>query len=139
MDLNVQKIIKLLPWEEAFRQQLLEGLASQDLDKKVMTEQLIWQTFYRYFEARLETNMRLAMLDVEKGTRNFEGKDLYQEITTQTEQEIQAELNQQVEAKNLDEAKKAMEFIVKEIHASKTPAGKKNAKAHAPKKATSAV
>lgn len=116
--ITTKDIIKILPFDEQFKQELLSGFDNLDPDKKFNLEQKLWDTYDAFYELQLKKNMQLALMRARENQEKLD-KDFYKRIREQTDKEMQSETVQSVEQVDLSTARKAMELIVKEIQASK--------------------
>lgn len=116
MNHTTKDIIKLLPFEDAFKTELLNSFDSFDPDVKFTVERIIWDTYDMLFELNFEANIQLAF---QRATKNEEVLDetLYKRIREQTEQQMHEEGVHEVESEELQEARVALEKIVREMKA----------------------
>lgn len=118
MALTTKDIIKIIPFDDKFRDELLRDFDGLDSDRKFDIEQAIWDAYDLLYEFKLKENTQLAFLKAENNEENLDG-DFYKRIREKTDKEMQELSIDKVEQSSLDEARKAMEIIVREIQAAK--------------------
>lgn len=118
MKITTKGIIKILPFDEEYKTKLLNDFDSFDSDRKFNIEQALWDAYDNFFEIKLKENTALALLNVQKGLEEVD-ENFNKRIVEKTEKDMQEEAQKNVEQKDLDAARKAMEMIVREIRASK--------------------
>lgn len=118
MKLTTKNIIKILPFTENFKLELLEQFDTLEKDVKFPVEQAVWDLYATLYEIKLEENTDLALAraaeDKETLDRNF-----YKRMRQQTDKQMREEYIHKGETVDLTSARKAMEQIVKEIQAAK--------------------
>ncbi len=120
MKLSTENIIKIIPLEEAFKDELLKQLPSLTPDQRYNMADIIWGAYYTYLDILVERNVELALERAKEGKETLD-KSLYKRIYDETEKELQTTGAQVVSEKDLETARAAMEKIVKEMKASKMP------------------
>lgn len=118
MKLKTKDLIKILPFEEKFKTELLSEYDNLNPDQKFEIVRLLWNTYDALYELKLEENMQAGLIRVENGQESL-NKDFYKRIEEQTKKEMESQTTQSIESSNLTSARAAMEMIVKEIQASK--------------------
>lgn len=119
MQLTAKNIAKLLPFDKTFKDDLLQRIDSLDPDQKFTIERMLWETYDAMFLLKLEENLAAALLRAKNRQESLD-KELYKRVREQTEKEMQSEALEKTETADLEAARKAMEVIVKEIHAAKS-------------------
>ncbi len=119
MTITTKDIIKILPFQEAFKIDFLEKFDTLPSDKKFSVEQILWDAYYALYRLKFDANISLAF---ERAKNNEEtlDKDFYKRVEEQTEKEMETQALESTEKVDLESARKAMELIVKEMHAAKT-------------------
>lgn len=110
--LTTEDLIKMLPFKEEFREELLDKYASFTDDQKYSIERIVWDYYDEIYEERLQKNMDLAM---ERAKHNEEkmDHDFYKRVNQQTEQELQEEFSKSETTVDLSEAREELEEIIK--------------------------
>lgn len=116
--MTTKDIIKILPLEDASKNELLNEFDSLDSDQKFYIEQAIWDVYYEFFDLKMQANLEIALADAKEGQEKLD-KEFYNRVREQTEKEMQAESTQTIEGADLAAARTAMEKIIREIRASK--------------------
>ncbi len=95
MVLQTIDIIKILPFDEDFKKELLESFDSFDVNKRNSIEVLLWQTYFTLYDIKLQENLEIAL---EEAGRNQEklDKGLYMRVKRLTNNEMN-----QVSAKDI--------------------------------------
>lgn len=118
MKITTKDIIKILPFDEKFKTELLNEFNHLDPDRKFNIEQALWDAYDNFYELKLKENTRLAFLNVEQGKEEFD-ENFNKRIREKTDKEMQEEAQKNIEQTDLNAAKSAMEKIVAEIRAAK--------------------
>jgi len=116
--IKTKDIIKILPFDESYRHELLDSFDSMDPDEKYDLERLLWKGYRAFYNILLDSNMQLAINNAADGKESLD-PEFYKRIQEKTKKEIEELGTKATETVDLTEARKAMELIVKEIHASK--------------------
>lgn len=88
MKLTTKDILKILPFEENFKKNLLDNFDSLDQDQKFNIERLIWDTYDALFELKLEENLQIALLAAKNNQEKL-NDELYARVEELTEREMQ--------------------------------------------------
>lgn len=118
MQITTKNIIKMLPIEANVKEKLSKDFDDMPLEKKYAIKELLWGFFYSWYGIKLEENTQLALLDAKNGKMKLD-HNFYNKVKEKTDREIEEGALETVEKVDLEEARRAMEFIVKEIKASK--------------------
>lgn len=117
MNLTTKDIIKVLPFEDQFRKDLLDQFDVLTLEQKYNIERVLWDTYFALYKLKFEEKMNEALLRARENQESLDGN-----LAKRVEEEVIEELKQQkvekVQETDLTAARKAMELIVKEIQAS---------------------
>ncbi len=108
---TTQDIIKVLPFKEEFRDNLLEKFDSLSDDQRFAIERIVWELYDAIYEARLDENMQLAF---DKAKRNEEKLDheFYSRVRKQTEQQLQKDFSKTETAVELSDAREELNKIL---------------------------
>lgn len=118
MTITTKDIIRFFPLDETFKQTLLEEFDSLPHRKKAYMVKLLWDAFYLYYDLLMDkytTQARDKILTGEEIPDNM----FHARIVEKTEEEIMQSFQGVSNQGNIEEARKAMEMIVKEIQATK--------------------
>ncbi len=118
MTLTTRSIIKILPFEEGFKTDLLDLFEQLDDDQKLVIQQILWDTYFAIYKGALEEKTQEAMVKAGEGKEKLD-KEFYLRVEQEIEKEMQGVAVKQSESVDLGIARKAMELIIKEIRASK--------------------
>lgn len=118
--MTAKDIIKILPFEEQFKNNLLGQFDELSIDQRFSLEQILWETYVVFYNLKLEENMQLALLRA-KDNQEPLNSDFYKGVQEQTELDMQKEAGEHIAEKDLDAARVAMEKIVKEIQYTNMP------------------
>lgn len=126
MTITTKDIIRFFPLEEAFKQTLLAEFDTLPQRKKAYMVKILWDAFYLYYQLLREK------YTIEARDKILIGEEIpdsmfHARIVEKTEEEIRQSFQGVNDTGSLEEARKAMEMIVKEMQAAKL-AKKKAAK-----------
>lgn len=119
MRITTKDLIKILPFNEQERMQLLEEFDSMELEEKFQIEQILWRAYRNIYKLRLANNMQLAFLEAQDGREKLDN-NFYKRAREKTDKEMQEEAVKNIEGMDLTAARKAMEQIIQEIRAAKS-------------------
>jgi hypothetical protein len=112
MKITTLDIIKVLPFEEEFKNNLLEGFDALTPDQKFNIEQIVWDAYGALYQIKLDKNTREALLKVEDGQEDLD-KEFHKRIKEKTEKEMQEQFSQAETNVDLTEAREALQAIIK--------------------------
>lgn len=118
MNITTKDIIKILPLEESLRTGLIQSFDTLTPDQKYNIEKTLWDAYYAIYEITYQKNLRLAFERAKKNQEKLDA-DFNKRVIEQTENELQNETITVSQDVDLSAARKAMEVIIKEIHAAK--------------------
>lgn len=116
--MTIQQLIKILPLEDTFKQDLLASWDSLDADQQINIGRMLWDGYYALYRIKLEHNIGQALLKAQKNEVTLD-KDFYKRIRIETREQMKKEAETSTTNVDLEAARKAMESIVKEMKASK--------------------
>jgi hypothetical protein len=105
-------IIKLLPFEEKFKEDLLASFDKLTDDQRYSIENVIWEFYDALYEMRLKTNMEAAFERAKKKEEKLD-HEFYLRIRKQTEQELMQEFSSTETAVDLSETREQLQEILK--------------------------
>lgn len=118
MQLTTANIIKVLPFEESFKHELLQELPVLSKGQVFTLDGILRNTFYALYDARLQENMQIALDKVAHNQEKL-GEDFYARVQQQTMEELEEAGRDKIDSADLEAARRAMEQIVQEIRAAK--------------------
>ena len=111
MKLTTIGILKALPFEQNFKEKLIQDLSSMDPDKKFLIVQMIWDTYKALYEIKLEENMQNALGKVKEGAAVLDD-ELYIRVKEQTDKEFESETFTIGNESELAEVRKKLETLL---------------------------
>lgn len=118
MALTTREILQLLPMDEDFRKELLETFDSASEEQQFRLSLVAWQQYYAYKNLKLKENIQVNLAKPASDT-DAPDEDFFKKVEEKTGKELTSETTTAASATKLDEVRKAMEKIVKEIQAAK--------------------
>ena len=118
MQITTKTIIKILPFDLEYKEVLYKELENSDPDRRFYLERLLWDAYDVLFEIQLQENIQKGLLRAKENKENLDA-DFYARMEERTEKEMAADTLEASEKADLEEARQAMEVIVKEIQAVK--------------------
>ena len=111
MQITTQTIIKSLPYEESFKNDLLANLDRYGTEQRYQITKIVWDTFFALYRYKLEDNLENALAEVEQGKRKI-SPDLYKAVEEQTAKEMENELVKTTTKVDLDETRRKLEELM---------------------------
>jgi len=118
--MTTKDIIKILPFEEKFKNNLLSQFDELSIDQKFSLEQILWETYIAFYNLKLEDHIQLSLLRTKDNQEPLDS-NFYKKVREQTDEEMQQEATKNIETKDLEAARIAMEKIVKEMKNANLP------------------
>ncbi len=91
MQADTKKILQSLPFDEAFKTDLLKKLDTYDTVSKFQISQIIWDTFFALYEFKLEENLDAAFDRAEKDQETLD-ENFYKRVRDLTDKQMEEEL-----------------------------------------------
>lgn len=113
MKITTQDIIKVLPFEEDFKKVLADFYGKADADRKFNLEQMLWDTYFTYFQIRLDENIELAMEKAKDGQEKLDG-DFYKRVRMETQKQIENESIKKVTSSDLDSVRAKLQSFLQQ-------------------------
>ncbi len=123
--ITTKAIINLLPFQSEFKLDLLEKFDTLSEEEQARTADIIWQAFYMVYDIKLKNNVDKIMTEADKNGEKFD-PTFYKKAADRTDDEIRELLASSSQTLDLEEARKSMEMIIREINAAKTSRPLKN-------------
>lgn len=117
---TTKEIIKIIPFDIAFKNDLLNRFDDFNDDQKFSITQTLWVAYSTFYQMELEKNLQEAIAGLEKGNEKLD-KNFYKRVHEKTKKDIEKEGILAKKDSDLTTARKAMEQIIAEIRASKKP------------------
>ena len=108
---TTKDIIKILPFKQEFKDNLLNDYDQLTADQRFSIERLVWDLYDAIYESRLEENMQKAF---ERAKKNEEKLDheFYERIRKQTEMEFEKESGNVATSVDLSSAREELSKII---------------------------
>ena len=106
-------VIKVLPFDDAFKMRLLSVFDKLTPDQKYVIVDVLWNAYDAFFQIKLEENINLALADAAEGKTELD-PEFYKRIEEQTEKEFESENVQATEHVDLSKARESLEQIIKQ-------------------------
>jgi len=90
MELNTKNIIKILPFDNDFKDNLLKSFDGFDPDQKFSIERIVWGLYDALYELKLQQNIQHEM-QASNDTDHPLDKDFYKRVKEKTEKEMFSE------------------------------------------------
>lgn len=111
MKLRAKDIIKILPFEESLKTQLLDEFDTMDPDRKDDIVNIVWRTYNALYELKLEENIQLALQRAESDQESLD-EDFYKRVREQTERELLTEETQKTASVDLKDTREELQKIL---------------------------
>lgn len=110
---TTQDIIKLLPFQDSFKDELLGKWDTLTPDQKFAMERLVWDLYDAIYQAHLDEQMQIAF---DKAKQNQEKLDheFYEKVRKETELKLQKELSQTETAVDLSDTREELQKILQQ-------------------------
>ncbi len=113
MDFTTKTIIKILPFEKEFKEQLLLAFDSIDPDRRITVERALWDLYDAIYELKLQENIDLALQNALVNKEKLD-PEFYKRIKEQTEMEILSSTATAATQVDLTQAREKLEQLLKE-------------------------
>ena len=111
MVLQTKDIIKILPFDEKFKKELLESFDKLDVDRKNNIERLLWATYDALYNLKLQENLRIAFDEAGRNQEKLD-KNFYSRVKKLTDDEMSQVGVQDIQAMDLDITREKLAGIV---------------------------
>lgn len=111
-------IIRSLPIKDDIKSKIVNNFDNFTPSQRSALERVAWLTYDALYENRLNENISRQYDDVKAGSEDL-GGDFYKRALQKTDKEMTVDFKESISKHDLAEARKAMEFIVKEMQATK--------------------
>lgn len=111
MKITTKDIIKILPFEEQFKKNLLDQFDQFDPDQKFTIEQVIWDTYDGFYRLKLEENIELALLAAKENKEKLD-EQFYARVRELTERDIQTNLSSGAALADLTSTREKLQQII---------------------------
>ena len=113
MKTTTKDIIKVLPFDQQFKTELLNNFDSMEQDRKFVIEQAIWDAYYAIYQLKLQENIKLAEMRVEKDQEQL-GDDFYKRIKAQTEKEMEEDLMKNINEDQIAAVRAKIQSVIQQ-------------------------
>lgn len=113
--MTTKDIIKILPFEKEFKQDLLLKYDGYTLDQRFQIERVIWGFYYALYQAHLDKNMQLAFERAKRDEEPLDG-EFYARVHKQTDEELQKEYTKAETEVDISSAREELEKIIKQTN-----------------------
>lgn len=114
MKLGTKDIIKILPFEDSFKKDLLDKYDFLDDDQKYNIQTIVWDIYNWIFDTRLQENINVAMDMAIKGQEKLDNK-FYARINELTEKEFATGNLQSVDEVDLSTTRDKLQEILSKL------------------------
>ena len=113
MKVTTENIIKMLPFEQSFKDNLLAGWGDLSSDQKFAITQTLWSAYADVYDIAFDKNLHVELLKIQEGQGELD-EGLYQRIKEQTELELQQIGEQQESSTDLSSTREALDKILEQ-------------------------
>lgn len=111
MELTTKNIIKILPFDNEFKESLMGSFDNLDPDQKFSIERVIWDLYDGLYELKLQENIRLEM-EKSNDKDNPLTKGFYKKVKEKTEQDLLSEFVDTTISVDLSDARSKIDQIL---------------------------
>ncbi|OGH15944.1 MAG: hypothetical protein A3C30_03850 [Candidatus Levybacteria bacterium RIFCSPHIGHO2_02_FULL_40_18] len=111
MSLQTKDLIKILPFDEAFKKELGDSFDSLDTDKRNSIEKLLWGTYFALYDFKLNENLSIALAEAKKNREKLD-ENFYWRVKELTDREIEHVSAEDIKTADLEEARDKLAEIV---------------------------
>lgn len=111
MKITTIDIIKVLPFEDQYKNDLLTKFDSMAPVQKGAIEQLLWDALSAMYRLKFEQNMQLAFAKAADGKEKLD-KDLHKRVKEQTEREMEHEFFEKSSVKELSMVRNKLQQLI---------------------------
>lgn len=104
-------IIKMMPFDDKFKQSLLDGFDNLPVGKKVNVIDMLYQAFFVLYDLKIEENLKKAYLKAENNQESFDS-GFYKRVREQTEKELQEGFFEKTKDVDLDAVRSKLEKLM---------------------------
>jgi hypothetical protein len=87
---NTLDLIKILPFDQQFKAELLGQYGQFDADQKYTIDGILWDTYDALYKLKLEENLQAGLLRAKDGQEILD-EGFYKRIREQTDRQLQAQ------------------------------------------------
>lgn len=116
--MTTKDIIKIMPFEPAYKLELLTIFDTLDVDVRIEVERSLWKAYRELYKIHRDANLQLAFKRVADDQEVYD-QNFYKRVQDKTKADIQRLSQDSLQQVDLDAARKAMEMIINEMRASK--------------------
>lgn len=109
--MTTKDIIKLLPIEKNFKEELLAKFDTLNPDQKFAVERIVWQTYDEVCDGRINENLILALMKAGKNEEIFD-ENFYKRVVDKTNKEIDEEATKTITQFDLSHTRQGLAEMV---------------------------
>ncbi|GIW62166.1 MAG: hypothetical protein KatS3mg089_1018 [Patescibacteria group bacterium] len=113
MDFTTKTIIKILPFEREFKEQLLLAFDTMDPDRKITVERAVWDLYDAIYELKLQENINIALQNALVNKEKLDS-EFYKRVKKKTEMELLSSTATTVMQSDLTQAREKLEQLLQE-------------------------
>lgn len=113
MKITTKDIIKFLPFNNDFKNKLLEEFDSMELNKKFELEQMLWDAYDNLFELKVQEKMQV-MIEKAKNKEIPLDQNIYRLAEKEAEKEMEAGFFKETTDTDLDAVRTRLEALMKQ-------------------------
>ena len=121
MVLTTLDILKSLPFDQEFKNRIVDGFDKFNPDQKFVIENVIWEMYNAIYKLKLNRNIEIALKKVIKEHLPTD-KSFYTKIKQETEKEMDLEFYKNVEQTDLSRVRSKLEEIMSKANLNKAKA-----------------
>lgn len=110
---TTKDLIKILPFEDKFKKDLLESFDSLSPGRKLNIQLMLWDTYYGLYDLKIEENISIALKEAEENREKL-NKDFYKRVRDLTEAEMNQLTAEDIKALDIDMAREKLSEIIKD-------------------------
>jgi hypothetical protein len=111
MKITTIDIIKMLPFEEDFKKDLVENFDNLTADQKFNIERIVWGAYDALYQLKLEENLQIAFSEM-KHNREKVNKDFYNRVRDLTDNQMAQMGVEDIKEMDLDIAREKLAEIM---------------------------
>lgn len=113
MDITTKDIIKMMPFEEAFKTELLGKFDSLGADERYEVERLLWGLYDAIYTLKLQGKIEMAM-SPDAAVKVALDQNFYKKIRDEVEQEMDSEATSTIDSADLQAAREKLQSMIKQ-------------------------
>lgn len=111
MNITTLDVIKILPFENGFKENLLSTYEALSEDQRYNIEQAVWDLYDALYELKLEENMDIALAEAKNNQEKLD-PNFYKRVREVTRNEMASVSEEDLKKLNLQGARKKLAEII---------------------------